>query len=77
MFGGWQKKINYLLSFKVFLHIVVIRCDFFFPPPMPLVVIFVPLVGALIAGLAGRFVGNLGSAIVTTFLLFTNVILSG
>jgi NADH:ubiquinone oxidoreductase subunit 5 (subunit L)/multisubunit Na+/H+ antiporter MnhA subunit len=43
---------------------------------MLLLIIFFPLIGSLIAGLFSRYIGRFGSAMVTTIIMFANVILT-
>ena len=44
---------------------------------MLLLIIFLPLIGSLLSGLFSRYIGRNGSAVLTTIIMFANVILTG
>jgi len=44
---------------------------------MVLAIIFLPLIGSLFSGLFSRYIGRHGSAVLTTIIMFANVILTG
>jgi len=43
---------------------------------MVLAIIFLPLIGSLFSGLFSRYIGRHGSAVLTTIIMFANVILT-
>jgi len=43
---------------------------------MILLIILLPLIGSLLAGLLSRYIGRSGSALLTTIIMFVNVILT-
>ena len=43
---------------------------------MVLLIVFLPLIGSLLAGFFSRYIGRIGSAMLTTIIMFVNVILT-
>ena len=44
---------------------------------MILLILFLPLIGSILSGCVSRYIGRIGSAALTTIIMFVNVILTG